>query len=100
MSSICLWYMYNVSLVSLVMYFVVPQPCYEMDSIRLTNGDTVSIHGNKTGRLEVCSGGQWGSVCNSNGTTNDVATVVCRQLYDTTKGMSNKRFGKFLNYKR
>ena len=41
--------------------------------IRLSNGTELS------GRVEVCLGGLWGTVCDHGWTTNDAKTV-CRQL--------------------
>ena len=46
------------------------------NEIRLSNGT------NASGRVEVCLGGLWGTVCNHGWTRND-ANTVCRQLgYD------------------
>ena len=56
------------------LFNVVAQPCNETNAIRLTYGNIPTI-----GRLEVCSGGHWGTVC-SHGTTSATATVACRQL--------------------
>lgn len=67
---------------------LVPQPCNETGAIQLTHEDilTFSSYYSIRGRLEVCSGGQWGSVCYSDKTTNDVATVACRQLNHVARG--------------
>ena len=47
--------------------------------IRLSNGTELT---NASGRVEVCLGGLWGTVCDDGWTTNDAKTV-CRQLgYD------------------
>ena len=46
------------------------------------------------GRLEVCAGGIWGTVC-GNGVTNTLASAVCRQLNHTRQGQCH-----FLHAKR
>ena len=56
------------------------EPCSDANAIRLTQYTDDSL-----GRLEVCSGGIWGSVC-GNGATNDIATVACRQLGHADSG--------------
>ena len=43
-------------------------------AVRLVGGGRV-----QEGRVEVCSSGQWGSVC-ATGWDNDDAAVICRQL--------------------
>ena len=44
--------------------------------MRLVDGDNYDV---TEGRVEYCVGGRWGTVCNYNWGTADVA-VVCRQL--------------------
>ena len=57
------------------------QPCSGSNSIRLTQ-----FHSSDTiGRLEVCAGGIWGSVC-SNGVTTALAEVACRELNHAAGG--------------
>ena len=54
-------------------------PCNDTN-IRLTGG-----WDGREGRVEVCFGGQWGTVCNNSWDTNDAA-VVCRQLGIASQG--------------
>ena len=57
------------------------QLCSGSNSIRLTQ-----FHSSDTiGRLEVCAGGIWGSVC-SNGVTAALAEVACRELNHAAGG--------------
>ena len=58
------------------------EPCNKMGAIRLTHGAS------NTGRLEVCSGGNWGSVCGFEA-ANDIAEVACRQLNHAAQGMES-----------
>ena len=53
--------------------------CNDTD-IRLTGG-----RNEREGRVEVCIGGQWGTICNDSWATTDAA-VVCRQLGLATEG--------------
>ena len=46
------------------------------NEIRLSNGTKLN---NASGRVEVCLGGLWGTVCDHGWTNND-ANTVCRQL--------------------
>ena len=56
------------------------ESCSEEESIRLTRYSSKSV-----GRLEVCVGGFWGTVCGNQATTAIVA-VVCRQLFRDIRG--------------
>ena len=53
------------------------------------NGGLRLVYGNTTGgnegRVEICFGGRWGTVCHSSWGESD-ATVVCRQLGFGTEG--------------
>ena len=53
--------------------FPVGSQCTE-NSVQLVGGAS-----NIEGRVEVCLGGGWGTVCGEDWTTED-ATVICRQL--------------------
>ena len=65
-----------------ILYFVSKaQSCFAEGEIRLRGG-TIS----REGRVEMCSGGVWGTVCDNGWGTTD-ARVVCRQLGYPTIGV-------------
>ena len=58
-------------------------PCSSStDTIRLTQYSSDTI-----GRLEVCSGDKWGTVCGEGATLNTIATVACRELNHAAIGI-------------
>ena len=59
--------------VIITLLFYYPAPC-TTGSIRLAGGNTAD-----NGRVEICVGGAWGTIC-SNGFDNNDARVMCRQL--------------------
>jgi hypothetical protein len=63
-----------------VAYCEALEPCSDPEDIQLARyiSDTF-------GRLEVCSGGYWGTVCGI-GATNTIANVACRQLNHAATG--------------
>ncbi len=66
------------------MYIVGMCGIYSIHFAACTNGDLrlesgVSFNNLTTGRVEICFGGEWGTVCNNQWDTPD-ASVVCRQL--------------------
>ena len=66
------------------MFFIYLAPCTERD-VRLVNGySQVNVH---YGRVEVCIGGTWGTICNNNW-DNKEASVVCRQLGYVPQGIA------------
>ena len=54
--------------------FLMNEECSTDGDVRLVNGS-----GPHEGRVEVCNGGQWGTVCDE-GWDQDEAMVVCRQI--------------------
>ena len=60
----------------------VQEPCSEPNSICLSPAE----EGKETvGRLEVCSGDRWGSVCGK-GAKHSIAIVACRELNHAANG--------------
>ena len=66
-----------------ILYFVSKaRSCFAEGAIRLRGG-TIS----REGRVEMCLGGVWGTICDDGWGTSD-ARVVCRQLGYPTIGVS------------
>ena len=63
------------------MLLVTEQQCTSHGPIRLVGGDTVY-----EGRVELCNGGSWTSICPAGWDSNE-AQVVCQQLGYTTIGI-------------
>ena len=61
------------------------ESCGEDDTLRLTQ-----FLGDRFGRLEVCTGSIWGSVC-GNDATSSVAQVACRELNHAAIGLKKAK---------
>ena len=61
-------------------------------TVRLTGGQT-----NAEGRVEYCSGGVWGSVCDNTWNATD-ASVICNQLGFPSAGKSYNHYELFNNF--
>ena len=80
-----LWYLCN-NYIAYMRLYILPslkaRNCFVEGEIRLERGST-----SREGRVEVCLGGVWGTVCDNGWGVVD-ARVVCRQLGYPTIGMS------------
>ena len=65
-------------------HFYIPhtarEPCSDPEAIQLAR-----YVSDRSGRLEVCSGGYWGTVCGI-GATDTIANIACRQLNHAASG--------------
>ena len=66
----------------LLLFHITARTCFVDGAIRLRGRST-----SREGRVEMCSGGVWGTICDDGWSTTD-ARVVCRQLGYPTLGMS------------
>lgn len=66
--------------VCMVLFYAALDQACEDGNIRLMGGDSEN-----EGRVELCVGRQWGTVCDDSWDNND-ATVVCKQLNFSAEG--------------
>ncbi len=65
-------------------------PCHPENATKLEGVRENSTCGFKSGRIEICNGGVWKTICDSDWTKNDAA-VACRQLgYSAIGELSNR----------
>ena len=67
----------------LLLFHITARTCFVDGAIRLGGGTS-----SREGRVEMCLGGVWGTICDDGWSTAD-ARVVCRQLGYPTIGMSS-----------
>ena len=66
-----------------LLFQIIARSCFVDGAIRLRGRST-----SREGRVEMCSGGVWGTICDNGWSIND-ARVVCRQLGYPTIGVSS-----------
>ena len=79
------WYYTNLNrtckFVPFALLHITARNCFVETALRLRGGST-----SREGRVEMCLGGVWGTICDDGWDTTD-ARVVCRQLGYPTIGM-------------
>ena len=68
-------YVSSSTALSIFLYAAAQESCSYFGDVRLVNGSN-----EREGRVEVCIGRVWGTVCDRYGWNNGYARVVCRQL--------------------
>ena len=73
---------FNATYIAEIIYSTLDTECLTPGKLRLVSGEKVSKN---EGRVEICFGGQWGTICDDSWDYYD-AQVVCRQLGLGTAG--------------